>query len=148
MVAERLLDGIALSAWCPLALAPSAFAVTATAAIKEIVGAGLAGRGGGGIPKTVTMSLVVDNIVKWTDTLSKDRFQGWRFRLGMAAKGSSLVLAKVTNWAEEKDVAIDPTTDISTEDHAVNYKLYYVLVPLCEGEAFDVVKNVSDQNGA
>jgi hypothetical protein len=43
---------------------------------------------------------------------------------------------------------VNHATDIAEKDQEVNYNLYFILAQLCEGEAFDIVKNVSDQNGA
>ena len=123
-----------------------ALAVAAT--MKEMVGAGLGGVGGQSAPKVLSMPQIVENIIKRQDKFVKDRFQDWKFRLEMAAKGNSVVLARLMKWAEERDVAVDLTTDISGEDQELNYNLYYILAQLCEGEAFDVVKNVPDQNGA
>ena len=123
-----------------------ALAVAAT--MKEMVGAGLGGAGGQSAPKVLSMPQIVENIIKRQDKFVKDRFQDWKFRLEMAAKGNSVVLARLMKWAEERDAAVDLTTDISGEDQELNYNLYYILAQLCEGEAFDVVKNVPDQNGA
>jgi hypothetical protein len=119
------------------------------AAVQEMIKAGVGG-GGGAVtgPKVLTMQQITENIVKRQDKFSKDKFADWKFRLEMAARGNSIVLANLLKWAEERETSVNHDTDISEKDKEVNYNLYIILAQLCEGEAFDIVKNVSDQNGA
>jgi hypothetical protein len=122
-------------------------AMAVSAAVQEMM---KAGAGGGTVagPKMLTMQQITENIIKRQDKFSKDKFADWKFRLEMAARGNSIVLANLLKWSENRDTAVDHDTDIAEKDKEVNYNLYIILAQLCEGEAFDIVKNVSDQNGA
>ncbi len=98
-------------------------------------------------PKPMSMQQTVDTIVKRMDKFNKDHFQDWKFRLEMVVKGSCGPLAELMKWAELEELYSDLMTVLEPENRELNDNLYYILAQLCEGEAFDVVKNVADQNG-
>jgi hypothetical protein len=118
-----------------------------SAAVQEMMKAGVGG-GPTACPKGLTMQQIAEIIVKRQDKFNKDKFADWKFRLEMAARGNSVILANLLKWSEERESQVNHETDISERDKEVNYNLYCILAQLCEGEAFDIVKNVEDQNGA
>ena len=117
-------------------------AVAVAEAMKQMQAAGVSTNS-----KPISIQHIVDTIVKRMDKFSKDYFQDWKFRLEMVVKGSSGKLAELMSWAESQELCIDPLTSVKPEDRELNDNLYYILAQLCEGEAFDIVKNVGGQNG-
>jgi hypothetical protein len=86
------------------------------AAVQKMVKSGI-GVGGGtpAGPKVLTMQQITENIAKRQHKFSKDKIADWKFRLEMAARGNSIVLANLLKWAEERD----PNTDIAEKDKEV-----------------------------
>jgi hypothetical protein len=118
------------------------------AAMQDMMKAGMGSGSSIPGPKVLTLEQITENIVKRQDKLSKDKFADRKFRLEMAARGNSIVLANLLKWSEERESPIAEETDIAEKDKDVSYNLYFILARLCEGEAFDIVKNVTEQNGA
>ena len=102
---------------------------------------------GAGFQEKSSQHRTVDTIMKRMDKFHKDNFQDWKFRLEMCIKGSNQKFHTLMSWAEDQELYIDMETSVKDEDREMNCNLYYILAQLTEGEAFDVVKNVGNQNG-
>jgi hypothetical protein len=85
------------------------------AAVQEMMKAGVGGGATAG-PKVLTMQQITENIVKRQDKFNKDKFADWKFRLEMAARGNSIVLANLLKWAEERETSVNHDTDIAEKD--------------------------------
>ena len=107
----------------------------------------MANVGAGTNPGAKGMRETVDTVVKRTDKFTKDGFHDWKFRIEMSVKGSCGKLHEFMQWAEGQELFIDPETSVPEPDRGYNANLYYILAQRTDGEAFDVVKNVMNQNG-
>ena len=92
----------------------------------------------------------VESLSKRTDVFNSSGFEGWKFKMLTAARATNPKAHEVMEQAKlnlDREFSEDIfSTDL--EKNNLNRKLYFVLREKTEGEAFDVVRRVTVQNGA
>ena len=91
---------------------------------------------------------LVEKLVKRTDHFDGTGFTEWRFRAQVSWTAVHLDGKALMDWAEEKSAGISRTADIQETQRGTDSLLYFYLAAVTKGEAFDLVKNVTDQCGA
>ncbi len=88
-------------------------------------------------------------------TLSSElrQFGSWSFKLGNFLEGILGGMKEALEWAQDQDsVILDPTPlgthlQQGTDVKDAGRQLYAVLTQLCDGEALDLIQNVTGSNG-
>ena len=84
---------------------------------------------------------------KNVDKLDVKTFKDWKFKLEMAAKAVHVGYYQLLDLWEKKLETIDLDLD-DAQNQAASAEIYYLLAQKTEGEAFDLIKGVPNQNGA
>ena len=91
---------------------------------------------------------LVETLSKRIGSFAGKDFPGWKFKVNSAVRGENADLANYLKKTEENfEHEVDPK-NWNVEDQKANAQFYNVLVEKTEGEAFDVVRNVLNENGA
>ena len=80
---------------------------------------------------------------------SGGNFQDWKFKLLMSVKAINSNVAIMLEDAakEEAEINFNSINQSYPDKIQLNYDIYYILAEKLTGDAFDIVKNVPNQNG-
>ena len=81
---------------------------------------------------------IVDALVKRTESFNGTGFQDWKLKLEMAVKAIQTGAFHMLQISE---------TSKKEMEQQISSQFYFILVQKLQSEAFDLVKNVPEQNG-
>lgn len=87
-------------------------------------------------------------MTKKLDSFNGTGFADWKFKLQMAMQSFSSEAHQFLGWAENLGAEIDSDVDITDDQKPLCERLYFVLAQMTTGEAFDLVRNAPELNGA
>ena len=102
----------------------------------------------GGTPGRRGHDDALEKLTKKLDSFNGTGFADWKFKLQMAMQSFSSEAHQFLGWAENLGAEIDSDVDITDDQKPLCERLYFVLAQMTTGEAFDLVRNAPELNGA
>ena len=146
MATEEVISAIQSAVAAAVAQTTQQFTSAIPAAVVEALRASREERSGGdgGQWKTGDM---VEKLVRRTTVFGGEGFQEWKFRAEVGMVAVSAQIGALARAAEIHTNAIS-RGKVDEDKQGFDSMLYYFLTAITKGEAFDLVKNVSDQCGS